>query len=156
MEKGLNPGFVLLAKAFMDPRASSFADGDPGAGSAVGTKLFLTICPKIPQGIAFPCCISVNEVLGHFSPLKGESKKLQAVGGREEAVGDIYFSKLVFNSTFCLEPFVLGCSFIPFLQTYLKQGWGCCKNWFGVPLRWLHCRTRAHRVEIGEYIKGCG
>ncbi|KAF4729649.1 putative metalloprotease arx1 [Perkinsus olseni] len=27
----------------------------------------------IPKGIAFPTCISVNEVAGHFSPLQGES-----------------------------------------------------------------------------------
>lgn len=24
---------------------------------------------KLERGIAFPCCISVNEVCGHFSPL---------------------------------------------------------------------------------------
>ncbi len=29
------------------------------------------------KGIAFPLCISVNEVCGHFSPLKDESVKLQ-------------------------------------------------------------------------------
>lgn len=28
------------------------------------------------KGIAFPTCISVNEVCGHFSPLKEESRKL--------------------------------------------------------------------------------
>lgn len=33
---------------------------------------------KMEKGIAFPCCISVNEILGHFSPLKGESKQLKA------------------------------------------------------------------------------
>jgi len=33
---------------------------------------------KMEKGIAFPTCISVNELLGHFSPLKGESKQLQA------------------------------------------------------------------------------
>jgi len=33
---------------------------------------------KIEKGVAFPTCISVNELLGHFSPLKGESKQLQA------------------------------------------------------------------------------
>lgn len=27
---------------------------------------------KLERGIAFPCCISVNEVMGHFSPLKDE------------------------------------------------------------------------------------
>jgi curved DNA binding protein len=32
---------------------------------------------KIEKGIAFPTCISVNEIIGHFSPLKGESKLLQ-------------------------------------------------------------------------------
>merc|ERR1712137_1131278 len=33
---------------------------------------------KIEKGIAFPTCISVNELCGHFSPLKGESRKLAA------------------------------------------------------------------------------
>jgi len=33
---------------------------------------------KIEKGIAFPTCISVNEIVGHFSPLKGESRILQA------------------------------------------------------------------------------
>jgi len=39
--------------------------GDKGAGR------------KIEKGIAFPTCISVNELVGHFSPLKGESKTLK-------------------------------------------------------------------------------
>jgi len=30
------------------------------------------------KGIAFPCCISVNEIVGHFSPLKGEGRQLVA------------------------------------------------------------------------------
>lgn len=29
------------------------------------------------KGIAFPLCISVNEVCGHFSPLKDESEQLK-------------------------------------------------------------------------------
>jgi len=33
---------------------------------------------KMAKGIGFPTCISVNEVAGHFSPLKGESKALRA------------------------------------------------------------------------------
>eukprot|EP00421_Protoceratium_reticulatum_P003371 CAMPEP_0168371678 /NCGR_PEP_ID=MMETSP0228-20121227/7895_1 /TAXON_ID=133427 /ORGANISM="Protoceratium reticulatum, Strain CCCM 535 (=CCMP 1889)" /LENGTH=386 /DNA_ID=CAMNT_0008384573 /DNA_START=140 /DNA_END=1300 /DNA_ORIENTATION=- len=33
---------------------------------------------KIEKGIAFPTCVSVNELVGHFSPLKGESKVLKA------------------------------------------------------------------------------
>ena len=32
---------------------------------------------KLERGIAFPCCISVNEVCGHFSPLKDDSYKLK-------------------------------------------------------------------------------
>eukprot|EP00928_Gymnodinium_smaydae_P074340 TRINITY_DN573_c0_g2_i1.p2 TRINITY_DN573_c0_g2~~TRINITY_DN573_c0_g2_i1.p2 ORF type:complete len:412 (-),score=135.55 TRINITY_DN573_c0_g2_i1:116-1264(-) len=32
---------------------------------------------KIEKGIAFPTCLSVNELVGHFSPLKGESRKLK-------------------------------------------------------------------------------
>ena len=32
---------------------------------------------KLERGIAFPCCISVNEVCGHFSPLKEDSYALK-------------------------------------------------------------------------------
>jgi len=32
---------------------------------------------KIEKGIAFPTCISVNEIVGHFSPFKGESRQLK-------------------------------------------------------------------------------
>merc|ERR1719409_555968 len=32
---------------------------------------------KIEKGIAFPTCISVNELIGHFSPLRGESRPLE-------------------------------------------------------------------------------
>lgn len=32
---------------------------------------------KIEKGIAFPTCISVNELVGHFSPFKGESCALK-------------------------------------------------------------------------------
>merc|ERR1719163_1941682 len=32
---------------------------------------------KIEKGIAFPCCITVNELVGHFSPLKPESTTLK-------------------------------------------------------------------------------
>eukprot|EP00408_Alexandrium_pacificum_P068411 CAMPEP_0171164690 /NCGR_PEP_ID=MMETSP0790-20130122/5800_1 /TAXON_ID=2925 /ORGANISM="Alexandrium catenella, Strain OF101" /LENGTH=392 /DNA_ID=CAMNT_0011629457 /DNA_START=98 /DNA_END=1276 /DNA_ORIENTATION=+ len=33
---------------------------------------------KMEKGIAFPTCISVNELVGHFSPMKGESRPLKA------------------------------------------------------------------------------
>jgi curved DNA binding protein len=32
---------------------------------------------KIDKGIAFPCCVTVNEFVGHFSPLKPESTTLK-------------------------------------------------------------------------------
>ena len=32
---------------------------------------------KLERGIAFPTCISVNDVMGHFSPLADESVALQ-------------------------------------------------------------------------------
>jgi len=32
---------------------------------------------KIEKGIAFPTCISVNEIVGHYSPFKGESRVLK-------------------------------------------------------------------------------
>jgi len=31
---------------------------------------------KLERGISFPCCISVNEICGHYSPCKDESTKL--------------------------------------------------------------------------------
>jgi len=33
---------------------------------------------KVEKGIAFPTCISVNDLAGHFSPFKNESKTLKA------------------------------------------------------------------------------
>jgi len=33
---------------------------------------------KVEKGVAFPTCISVNETLGHYSPMKGESTTLKA------------------------------------------------------------------------------
>lgn len=42
-------------------------------GGAEGEKT-----KKIEKGSAFPTCISVNELVGHFSPLKGESAQLRA------------------------------------------------------------------------------
>lgn len=42
-------------------------------GAAEGEK-----AKKIEKGSAFPTCISVNELVGHFSPLKGESVQLRA------------------------------------------------------------------------------
>ena len=32
---------------------------------------------KMERGIAFPCCISVNHVMGHYSPLADESTQLK-------------------------------------------------------------------------------
>jgi curved DNA binding protein len=32
---------------------------------------------KLERGIAFPCCISINEICGHFSPCKEDSVKLK-------------------------------------------------------------------------------
>jgi methionine aminopeptidase len=32
---------------------------------------------KLERGIAFPCCLSVNEVAGHFSPCPEDSIKLK-------------------------------------------------------------------------------
>jgi len=33
---------------------------------------------KMEKGVAFPTCVSVNELIGHFSPLKGDSKTLKS------------------------------------------------------------------------------
>mmetsp|Transcript_15256 Transcript_15256/g.11092 ORF Transcript_15256/g.11092 Transcript_15256/m.11092 type:complete len:97 (-) Transcript_15256:723-1013(-) len=32
---------------------------------------------KLERGVAFPTCISINYVMGHYSPLKDESMALQ-------------------------------------------------------------------------------
>ena len=32
---------------------------------------------KIERGIAMPCCISLNHVVGHYSPLADESQKMK-------------------------------------------------------------------------------
>lgn len=32
---------------------------------------------KIEKGVAFPTCVSMNELVGHFSPLRGESRQLK-------------------------------------------------------------------------------
>lgn len=32
---------------------------------------------KVEKGVAFPVCVSVNDIAGHFSPFKGESKTLK-------------------------------------------------------------------------------
>lgn len=32
---------------------------------------------KVERGIAFPCCVSVNHIVGHYSPLSDESTQLQ-------------------------------------------------------------------------------
>ena len=33
---------------------------------------------KLERGIAFPCCISVNEICGHMSPCPDDSDKLKS------------------------------------------------------------------------------
>jgi methionine aminopeptidase len=33
---------------------------------------------KVEKGVSFPTCISVNNTIGHFSPLNGETATLQA------------------------------------------------------------------------------
>lgn len=49
-------------------------------GDALITKMTSEIykTKKMEKGIAFPTCISVNETVGHYSPLKSESKSLAA------------------------------------------------------------------------------
>ena len=50
--------------------------GDKKIEEEVG-KVYTSKKSKVKEkGIAFPTCINVNEVCGHFSPLKDESRKL--------------------------------------------------------------------------------
>jgi len=32
---------------------------------------------KLERGIAFPTCVSVNHIMGHYSPMQDESTKLE-------------------------------------------------------------------------------
>jgi methionine aminopeptidase len=32
---------------------------------------------KLERGIAFPCCLSINNVMGHFSPLKEDTHEIK-------------------------------------------------------------------------------
>jgi len=32
---------------------------------------------KLERGIAFPCCISINNIMGHFSPLAEDSVQIK-------------------------------------------------------------------------------
>lgn len=42
------------------------------------TKIFNNKKSKnLERGVAFPCCLSINEVAGHFSPMKEDSVKLK-------------------------------------------------------------------------------
>jgi methionine aminopeptidase len=50
--------------------------GDKKIEEDVGKEYSSKKCKVKEKGIAFPTCLSVNEVCGHFSPLKDESKKL--------------------------------------------------------------------------------
>ena len=57
--------------------ASICSEGDKKIEEGV-TKVYSSKKSKIVEkGIAFPTCISVNEICGHFSPLKDESRKLE-------------------------------------------------------------------------------
>jgi len=40
-------------------------------------KLYNKGTEKIEKGVAFPTCMSVNEICAHFSPMKGESQQLK-------------------------------------------------------------------------------
>lgn len=52
------------------------SEGDRKIDEGVA-KVYTSKKSKVTEkGIAFPTCISVNEICGHFSPLKDESKKL--------------------------------------------------------------------------------
>lgn len=56
--------------------ATICSEGDKKIEEGV-TKVYSSKKSKVTEkGIAFPTCISVNEICGHFSPLKDESKNL--------------------------------------------------------------------------------
>jgi len=84
----------IVNKTLLEVIKACVADADIASICELGDQLLLAETGKIynkkvkegdkdkarpiEKGIAFPTCVSVNEVLGHFSPFKGESKQLQA------------------------------------------------------------------------------
>mmetsp|Transcript_67632 Transcript_67632/g.182040 ORF Transcript_67632/g.182040 Transcript_67632/m.182040 type:complete len:394 (-) Transcript_67632:96-1277(-) len=78
----------IVQKALQKVMEACVADADIAAVCEMGDKIMEEETgklynkkvkdKKIEKGIAFPTCVSVNEVLGHYSPMKGESKTLQA------------------------------------------------------------------------------
>ena len=52
------------------------AKGDKKIEAEIAKVYTSKKCKVTEKGIAFPTCLNVNEICGHFSPLKDESKKL--------------------------------------------------------------------------------
>jgi curved DNA binding protein len=79
----------IVNKALQKVAEACVADADIGTLCEMGDKIMEEETgklynkktkdgKKIEKGIAFPTCVSTNDLLGHFSPLKGESRQLKA------------------------------------------------------------------------------
>mmetsp|Transcript_163785 Transcript_163785/g.520559 ORF Transcript_163785/g.520559 Transcript_163785/m.520559 type:complete len:400 (-) Transcript_163785:81-1280(-) len=78
----------IVQKALQKVMEACVADADIAAVCEMGDKIMEEETgklynkkvkdKKIEKGIAFPTCVSVNEIFGHFSPMKGESRILKA------------------------------------------------------------------------------
>jgi len=79
----------IIQKALQKVLEGCVADADIATLCATGDEVLETETgklynktgkdkKKIEKGIAFPTCCSVNELIGHYSPLKGESSTLKA------------------------------------------------------------------------------
>jgi methionine aminopeptidase len=53
------------------------AEGDKFIGEELHKIFNNKKSKKLERGIAFPTCVSVNHLFGHYSPLKDESSLLQ-------------------------------------------------------------------------------
>lgn len=83
---GVMEKYKAAGKIAQDTLAAVRAQIKPGADihslCLMGDKMIVDECNKIynakkmEKGVAFPVCISVNDICGHFSPLKAESMQI--------------------------------------------------------------------------------
>lgn len=92
VEDGSNPDVVTKYRLAGDlaNKALSFVISQCKAGAKMvdiceaGDKYILDECAKIfkgkkvEKGVGFPTCVSVNNIVGHFSPLGGDDRELKA------------------------------------------------------------------------------
>jgi len=88
-ERSATPSLLARKKALQKVIEACAEDADIGELCEMGDKLMEAETGKlynkkdkegnkVSKGVAFPTCITVNELVGCYSPLKGESTKLKA------------------------------------------------------------------------------